>query len=244
MIKLARIEFHLYGLLIGLGVWMAWETSLWMARVRKVDRQLIDRAMEWILIPAMVGARLLYVLFRWDYYQNNRVDIFKIWQGGMRIWGAIGGGLLGLYLYWRMKAKRRIGFGELADLVVVGVPLGQAVGRWGNFFNKELWGIPTKLPWGWLVEGVKVHPLFLYESVLNLLVWLVLVVLIKKQPEWLRSGSLVGVYLIGYGVVRFVLEPLRPEELIWKIGTFSVVWVFCLGAGLMGGWLVWGKRDK
>ena len=118
-----------------------------------------------IAVPAaIIGARAYYVIFSWDFYKQNPKEIFNIRQGGLAIHGAIIAGVLIGYLFCRYK---KVKFWTLADVCAPGIILGQAIGRWGNFINQEAHGGPTDLPWGIKINGVKVHPTFLYESLWN-----------------------------------------------------------------------------
>ncbi|MDO4800419.1 MAG: prolipoprotein diacylglyceryl transferase, partial [Bacillota bacterium] len=110
---------------------------------------------------AVVGARLYYVAFSWEYYSAHPDKILAFREGGLAIHGAILGGLLGGWICCKLK---KLNFADLADLISMPLILGQAIGRWGNYANQEAHGGPTDLPWGILIDGVKVHPTFLYES--------------------------------------------------------------------------------
>lgn len=217
---------------------------MWASKRLNIDEKIMDEALWWALIPGIVGARAYHVLYLWSFYRLEPLRIFKIWQGGVGIWGAIAGGLVGLALYWRLKVKSEVVFLKLLDASVVGVPLAQAIGRWGNFSNDELWGRVTQLPWGMVREGVRVHPLFLYESILNLLLFGGLVYLIKDKSDQLKKGSLTGIYLIGYGVIRFLLEPLRPDGLIWKVGNLPLAQIWSVGAVALGAFLLFAFDSK
>src|SRR3989339_1058445 len=134
-----------------------------------------------------------------------------LWNGGLAIWGAITGGFVGLWISWRLS-KRRFRFVELTDVGVLGLPLAQAVGRLGNWVNGELYG----------KNG---EPLFACEALLNLSLFVILLTLRKKKTF---SGKLLGVYLIGYGVIRILLEGIRPNEIIWRINGVPTAMIFGL----------------
>jgi len=153
--------FKIYGLLVGLGVWSAWEVSLWMARRRQVSERLVNRLVGWMLVGGLIGARVYHVIDYWQrYYSVYPIKVVYLWEGGLAIWGALIGGLVGLWLGYKIiDHKSKII--DLLDIVLVGAPLGQAIGRWGNFFNSEL-------------RGRNGEPLFLYESALDLLLFLFL----------------------------------------------------------------------
>ena len=218
MIEIFKIKFHLYGLFLGLGIWLASEAGFRLAKKRKVKEKTFNQLLVWILTGGILGARVYHVIEYWSHYQQDLTKILKIWQGGLGIWGAvIGGGIATLAFYYLKGRKEKIKLKDLLDVVTIGVPLGQAIGRWGNFFNKEIYGKITSLPWGWYIEGTgeRHHPLFLYESLLNLALFLFLWQKIKNKKT--KSGNVLAMYLMGYGVIRFCLEWLRPEDMRWEM---------------------------
>lgn len=165
-----------------------------------------------IVLPlAVVGARLFYVLGANHAY--SFWEIFKVWEGGMSIYGGIIGGALGIVIYCLIFKKN---FFDLADVACVSLILGQALGRWGNFFNQEVYGaLVTNSSWQWfpfavlLDNGEWHYALFFYESLINLAIFFVLLNLLKKVKQ---RGVIAGIYLISYGTIRFILEPLRMAE--------------------------------
>lgn len=163
-----------------------------------------------VVIPsAIVGARLYYVIFEWDYYSQDLSRILAFREGGLAIHGGIIGGLIGGYIVCKVK---KLNFGELADMISMPLILGQAIGRWGNFVNGEAHGGPTTLPWGITVDGIKVHPTFLYESIWNVLVFGFLVITYKKRKF---HGEHFVKYLMLYSVGRFVIEGMRTDSLMF-----------------------------
>ncbi len=176
----------------------------------------IYEALVWVVIPGIIFARIIYYLsFINDYYQGSFAEIYKIWEGGMSIFGAIIGGILGMVLYLK---RSKIKLFPIIDLVFISVPLGHAIGRWANFVNQEIYGPPTNLPWKMYVslehrKGIPLeyqqysffHPLFLYEFILNLILFGLLYFLYKKKKDR-PAGFFVALYLIGYGLIRFVME--------------------------------------
>lgn len=189
-----------------------------------------------VTIAALVGARLYAVLLFWPEYAGNPLEIFKVWHGGMAIHGALIGGTLALWWYCR---RRRQPFLVWADVMAVALPLGQAIGRWGNYFNQELFGPPTNLPWGIFIapenrpasleQSAYFHPTFLYESLLNLSLFFVLLWYYQHQHKQqspmtttndqtrrhgLRplTGKILSLYLLGYGIIRLLMETLRLDE--------------------------------
>ena len=237
MIEFGELKLSGYGLLIGLGIWLATEVSVWTGKKMGVKKEMIEKGFWWVVGGGLIGARLYHVVDYWEVYGKNWVEILMVWRGGLGIWGAIGGGVVGLiWFYLKNRDKLGLDLFRLLDVAVVGVPLAQAIGRWGNYINGELYGRVTNLPWGIQVAGVegRVHPLFLYESGLNLGLFTLLVWMVKRQNKEDIGGKMTGTYLIGYGLVRFFLESLRPEKMVWQVGGLAVAQMVAGVAVLMG----------
>lgn len=227
MIDLWGLKIHGYGLMIGLGIWLAWEVAL---RYGKVKEKIIEQVAIGTIFWGVVGARVYHVIDLWEYYSADLVKVLYLWNGGLGIWGAILGGLTYLlYFSWR----KRVNFYELSDSIVLGLPLAQAVGRIGNFINKELYG----------KNG---EPLFAWEGGLNILLFGILMYVsgfrtstAMTQPTWStkfggQAGFVTGIYLIGYGVIRILLENFRTEEIIWSVSGVPVAIIFGLVAIVCG----------
>jgi phosphatidylglycerol:prolipoprotein diacylglycerol transferase len=173
-----------------------------------------------IVVFMIIGARLYFVAFSWDQFRNDLAGIFATRSGGLAFYGGVLGGLFGIWLVCRIK---KIRFSRMTDFLVVYVPLGQAIGRWGNFFNQEAFGIPTDLPWKLYIDpyyrppqlaaAEYFHPTFLYESLWSLGVFLVLWFGLRK-PLQKRPGALTLWYLALYSIGRFWIEPLRIDSLM------------------------------
>ena len=202
---------NLYGLLISISIFICISLLVYLSKKDDVIWELSF----WAITSGIIGARIYHVLDYIQYYSQNPAKILFVWNGGLGIWGAIIGGFIGVLTYLILKKDDVFYW---LDLIGVVAPLGQTVGRWGNFFNKEIYGKPTNLPWGMDVEGIKVHPLFLYESLLNFLLFLVLLATYKK--EFFRKGTYFGIYIGGYSVIRIFMETLRIES--WKIQDHNV----------------------
>ncbi len=194
-----------------------------------VGDHLLDLAL--VALPlAIVCARAYYVIFNFDLYTDNLIDVFNIRQGGMAIHGGLLGGFLGGYLVARYRKMNTL---KVMDIISPYLILGQAIGRWGNYINQEAHGGPTNLPWGIMVEGVRVHPTFLYESIWNALIFILLISISKNKKF---EGQIAGLYLILYSIGRFFIEGLRTDSLMF--GPFraaqliSILFV-ALGLGLM-----------
>ncbi len=183
-----------------------------------------------MLIPlGIVGARLYHVIDKWDFYSQNPVLIFG--GAGLGIFGAVIGGAIGLLIYTRWKKLSTL---RWLDIVAPGIILAQAIGRWGNFFNQELYGYPTDLPWGIYIDPAHrlpgyeafshFHPLFLYESLWNLLGFSLLMLLGRKLKHRLLDGDIFFFYLIYYGVGRFSLEGFKID--VWTVaGVPTANWI-------------------
>ena len=224
------IDIMWYGLLVGLGMVAA--VLLAYRRAPKLGLS-SDRLLDLVLwsIPAgVIGARAYYVLFQWDQYKGDLKSILNIRAGGLAIHGGIlvGVGLAMILLKWVWKEDVL----RYIDLVMPSIALGQAIGRWGNYFNQEAYGRETALPWGMLVNGKFVHPTFLYESIWCLLLCIFLVWLAHSGRQSFK-GQILCLYLMLYSLERFFVEGLRTDSLmigpLRQAQVISIV-LFALGA--------------
>ena len=186
--------------------------------------------MAFLLVPmSFIGARLYHVIDKWDFYSQNPILIFS--GAGLGIFGAIAGGVTGLIIYTKWKKLNLL---RWLDIAAPGLILGQAIGRWGNFFNQELYGYPTDLPWAIYIDPAHrlpgyeafshFHPMFLYESLLNFLGCFLLLFLGRKLGKRLLDGDIISLYVIYYGLVRFALEGLKID--VWTIAGFPTArWI-------------------
>lgn len=220
---LGPLQIHWYGLLVALGIVAAYFLTQYLLRLYRWQGVNMDVLLLYVFGCGVLGGRLYYVFYAWKFYKDNLWDIFKVWEGGLALHGDLLGGAIGLALFtWRYKIK----FFKLADLLVPAVALAQAIGRWGNYFNQELFGGPTSLPWGipikeslrpeqWL-SSTYFHPVFLYESIADLLICAFLLFLHHRNAKSLEqnrffSGFFLLLYLLIYSSVRFALEFLRQD---------------------------------
>ncbi len=212
--RIFGIEVAWYGILISLGILFGILVATYRAKKEGLyDDIIMDLAL--VAVPvSVIGSRIYYVLFSWEFYKQNPREILNIRKGGLAIHGAIIAGILVGYLFCRYK---KIGFWILADVCAPSIILGQAIGRWGNFINQEAHGGPTNLPWGIEIDGVKVHPTFLYESLWNLGVFVFLLYYSDKKKY---DGQIFIFYLILYSVARYFIEGLRTDSLM--LGSFRV----------------------
>ena len=236
-----------YGILLVSGALVAAYISSLDAKRRGINADHIWNGLLAVFITGVIGARLYHVISSptgtnvgLQYYLNNPVEILNIRAGGLGIYGAIGGGVLGLYLYCRYA---KVNFMQFVDMAFLGVLFGQAIGRWGNFFNQELYGYPTDLPWGisidaahrlplfgdltkYPVETTRFTPTFLYESLLALGAGLFLVYASRRWSNRLKTGDMFLLWGMLYGVVRFLTEFQRPDA--WLISGIPAAQIIAL----------------
>lgn len=235
------IRLKWYGLLIASAVLIGVNLSMWLAKKREVDPELLADLAIWLVLGAIPAARLYYVIFQWQDYGAHPEKIIRIWEGGIAIHGAIIGGIIAAIIFAKIK---RVSFWQLADLVAPSVALGQAIGRWGNFFNSEAFGSPTDLPWKLFIPIESrpfeyrsfeyFHPTFLYESLWNLLVFAILIWLFldDNRRSRLKSGSIFLIYLVAYSVGRFWVEGLRTDSLM--LGSLKMAQMISLVGVMIG----------
>lgn len=250
--SIGAVKVHWYGLILGLGAL----AGLYLA-VREGKRFGIPQEffMDMLLLgvpSAIIGARIYYVAFTWDEYKNNIVDVFKIWNGGIAIYGALIGAIICAIIYFRYKGYP---FWRVADICAPGLLAGQMIGRWGNFVNQEAYGGPTSetflrktlnLP-DFIVNQMYIekdlayhHPTFLYESLWSL-AGIVLIMIIRRQ-RFVRSGEIFLSYFIWYSIGRFFIEGLRTDSLAFKgssgLASFlNALWSPMKGLGFEQGYL-------
>jgi len=244
---------HWYGVLIVAGIMLGALYATWRARLDDENPDHVWNGLVVAIILGIVGARLYHVfsepaggMVGWSYYRQHPVEALYIWQGGLGIYGAIAGGALGVLLYaWRAKLRPL----QWLDYGAPGLALGHALGRWGNFINQELYGPPTTLPWGLIIDPVHrivpyndltayppntlFHPTFLYESLWCLLVFVALALIAYKWKDRLLEGDVFLAYIVGYPLGRFFIEYLRPDA--WMIGPIAAAQLFstlCVVAGV------------
>lgn len=230
------LEIRWYGLLIASAVLIGTVLALKEAKRKGVKEETLIDMLLFAVPAAIIGARAYYVIFMWDYYSKNPSQILNIRGGGLAIHGVIIAGTLVVIIFAKVRKES---FWKLADIVAPSLILGQAIGRWGNFANQEAHGGPTDLPWGIMVDGVKVHPTFLYESIWNLLVFGFLLWYRRKKAT--VEGEIYVLYLILYSVGRFFIEGIRTDSLM--LGPFRVAQLISLAIIMSGGaYLIWKKK--
>jgi len=207
--NLGLLKVHWYGLFIVSGFLLGLFLVLKRSRAYGLEKKKIFDLSFYLLIFGLLGARIYYLLLFPGYFFSHPLEIFKVWQGGLGIYGAVLAGLLVLYFYAR---KHQIFYLSLLDLIVPALILGQAIGRFGNYFNRELFGLPTDLPWGIPINGNFYHPCFLYESFWNFGVFLILMILERKKSAKRVPGQIFSFYLFLYPLGRFFIEFLRIDN--------------------------------
>lgn len=220
--SLLGIEIRWYALFMVAGIVAGVLLSRYLGGRLGLDRDWLLDAAPWVILASIVGARAYYVVLRGSFFLLHPLDAINIRLGGMAFHGALAAGTLSFALLcWRGKQP----FWRWADVIAPGVALAQAIGRWGNWANQEAFGTPTELPWALWIDPAhrppqyaafdRFHPTFFYESIFNLvnavfLSWLALRV---HRSRWLVEGDVLAIYLINYGLARFLIERLRTDSL-------------------------------
>lgn len=229
------LYLRFYGIILMTGAVAAAYLATREVRRRGKDPELVWDGLIWVLIGGIIGARIWHILtpppsmiaqgITTYFYLTHPLDAIAIWHGGLGIYGGVIGGAIALYFFTR---SRKLNFLEWGDIAAPAVALGQAIGRWGNFVNQELYGKPTNLPWAVYIDPQNrlaayqnvptYHPLFLYESLWNLANMFLLLWLGRRYAARLKNGDLLLIYAIGYSIGRFLLEFLRLDSsYLWNI---------------------------
>lgn len=204
------LSIRWYGIFIATAVFLGTVIALKQAKITGIkENDLLDLLLYAIPI-SIIGARLYYVIFSWDLYRDNPIEALNFRSGGLAIHGVLIGAVLTTIIFTR---RRKISFWKLVDTAAPSLILGQAIGRWGNYVNQEAHGYATDLPWGIMVDGVKVHPTFLYESIWNFGVFIFLMWYSRKKDH--VDGAVFLWYLILYSFVRIFIEQLRTDSLMF-----------------------------
>lgn len=248
LIDFGVIQIYWYSVIILSAILIGSAIFLKRAKKEGYKEDFLTDTLFYLIIFSILGARLYYVLFNFGYYMKHPLEIVAIWNGGLAIHGGIIAGSICL-LYRARKNKKS--FLRLTDLLAPSIILGQAIGRWGNFFNSEAHGIATSkqvlenlhiprfIIKGMNIDGVYYHPTFLYESIWCLLGFILLIYLDKKVK--LRRGGLTGIYFIWYSLARFFIESIRTDSLM--LGPFKIAQVVSILLFLAGLYLLFRKKD-
>ncbi len=246
--RLGPVPVHWYGIAYAVGLAAVYILLTWLARRAGRNHEILGNGFLVVVIAALLGGRLYHVIDQWELYRNNLPSIILPPYSGLGVYGGIATGTVAAWLYARYVKEP---FWTWADIVAPGLFLMQGIGRWGNFFNQELYGPPTTVPWGIPIDcthrlaqyacgpvygdATRFHPLFLYESLSGLLGAAFLVFLFLRARHRLRPGSLLFIFFIWYGVVRFALEALRENNwVVFGIPTAQLVSVAFITVGIVG----------
>jgi phosphatidylglycerol:prolipoprotein diacylglycerol transferase len=254
-ITIGPLTIHFYGIILMLGAIAGAWLAAHEARRKNIDPEIVWDALIWVIIGGIIGARLWHVFtpppsmieqgITTKFYLTHPLDILAVWKGGLGIPGAIIGG--GITLYW-FSRRRKFSFAVLTDLAAPGIALGQAIGRWGNYINQELYGAPSNLPWAITIDPAyrlpqfqnvaTYHPLFLYESIWSLMNMAFLLWVSRRFEDRLKPGDVFLLYLVGYSIGRFLLEFLRLDAS--QIGGINANQTFMAVVGLVSAaLLIW-----
>lgn len=219
---------HWYGIIIAVGIVLA---LIYCARVsvhEGEDKELISDLVIWAIPISVIFARTYYVAFSWESYKDNIMDVFKIWEGGIAIYGAVAGAVVTAGIFFKIK---KINVLKMFDICSLGLLIGQFIGRWGNFVNAEAFGGPCPYVWGMSINGgANVHPTFLYESLWNFVGFIILSRLNKKRPFY---GFTFFLYISYYGLGRFFIEGMRTDSLyLGNVRISQAVALLCVVFGI------------
>ncbi len=228
-----NLEIRWYGIITAVSLRIGFIVVYFIAKFRRERADEVINLAPFAVIISILGARLLHVLVNWSYYSQNLSYIFAFRRGGLAIQGAMLGGIITLIIFSRI---RKLDFWLWADIAIPGLLLGQAIGRWGNFFNQEAFGRPTDLPWGIYIDQANrplnfvsyeyFHPTFLYESIANFLLFALLIFMhrfYRKKPGRLPYGIILSMYLGIYAIYRTFIEYFRLDSSY--LGPVKVVYV-------------------
>ena len=251
LIEIGGFQIRWYSILLLIGVILG--ISLFMKEGTKhgYKSEFLFNLCFWTIIFAFIGARAYYVIFNWNIYSKDPMSIFKIWEGGLAIHGGLLGGFITILFYCKKYQVKLI---KILDYVVPSLFLGQAIGRWGNFFNQEAHGgivsktvlqnfhLPNFIIEGMNINGIYYHPTFLYESSWCLLG--LIIVLIMKHYKYLKTGTITCFYLIWYSLGRFFIENMRTDSLM--LGGFKVAQIVSVILFLIGlfGLMILSRKGK
>lgn len=250
-LDLGFIQIYWYSITMFLGVIVGITVAYIEIKRKKINLSNFSDMAFYAILFGFLGARIYYVLFNLDFYLADPIEIIKVWNGGLAIHGGIIGAVIAIYVYCK---KNKLVFIEMLDICAPAIVIGQVIGRWGNFFNSEAHGgivtksflesmhLPDFIINGMYINGNYYHPTFLYESILNLICFIVLMFLRKNKD--IKIGVMTGIYLIWYGIVRIFIESLRTDSLM--LGNIKMAQLIGLPMIIIGIILiiVSGNKDK
>ena len=242
VISLGPINISLYSLCILVGIILAFILIRKESKRFNIKDDFISNLIFWCVIYGIVGARIYYVLFNLDYYMHSPIEIIKVWNGGLAIHGGIIAGLITLIYFCK---KEKVSIIKILDISCIGLIVGQACGRWGNFFNMEAYGsevtrgflenlhLPEFIINGMHIGGHYYHPTFFYESLFCVL-GLIIMLLIRRIPK-IKQGMIISFYLVWYGILRYFIEGLRTDSLmLGNIKVAQLVSILFILLGIIG----------
>lgn len=222
IIDLGIISIHWYSILLFIAILLGSNLAIKEAKKHGFEEDFMVNLLFLGVIIGILGARIYYVIFNFDYYKDNLIEVFKVWNGGLAIHGGIIAGFITIAI---ICYKKKVNLLKILDYLVVGLIIAQAIGRWGNFFNGEAHGAITSLSYleslhlpqfiidGMYINGSYYIPTFLYESIWCLIGFIIMIILRRKK--FMKVGYLTSFYLVWYGVERFFVEGLRTDSLMF-----------------------------
>lgn len=253
--SISFLDIHWYGIIMSLAILAGLFVIIYIKKkyFKEITTDMICDISFFLIIFALISARAYYVILDSRYYLNHPLEIPAIWNGGIAVQGAIIGGILALYAYTK---EHKLNFLRYADLFSFGLITGQIIGRWGNFFNSEAFGLPTLLPWKLYIpyqlrpfefkDYEYFHPAFLYESILNVFVLIILILILKKFGDNRKNGIIFFSYLILYSISRILVETIRVDSVL-NISIFHIAhitaFIFIL-VGIAGLKILFDKKES
>lgn len=235
--ELLGLEVRWYGILIAMGVLIGAIIALREAKRLGLNEEIILDLLIWAVPLSLIGARLYYVIFSWDLYRDNPIKALDIRSGGLAIHGVIITAIIVTIVFTRIK---KVSFWTVVDACAPSLILAQGIGRWGNYLNQEAHGGPTDLPWGIMVDGVKVHPTFLYESLWNFGVFIFLLWYSRNRQK--IKGEVFLLYIALYSFIRFFVEGLRTDSLM--LGPIRVAQLVSLIGIALASFIFYKRRKE
>lgn len=236
------VHIYYYGVIMALAIAIATLFADWLGvKYFELKKETIIDLAPYLIIFGLIGARLYYCVMDYGFYMRFPTEIIAIRHGGISIHGAIMGGFAGLLIY---AVRHKVSVKKLCDVCSIGLALGQSIGRWGNFFNSEAYGLPTNLPWKLYIapqyrqipfqDISYYHPAFLYESVLDLLIFIILL-FICVNKKFCKDGNLALAYLVLYSIARIFVESIRIDSIRYIFGipvaiviSFGIIFLACI----------------
>ena len=249
MIDLGFLKIKWYSFFILLAIIIGGIIVFKESKKKDMSEDEITDILFYGILFGILGARIYYVLFNLSYYLKYPIEIIKVWNGGLAIHGGIIAGVLFIFFYTKKKKKNPF---LLTDILVVGLIIAQTIGRWGNFFNGEAYGrivslaflkhlyLPKFIINGMYIDGFYREPTFLYESVLNI-IGFIIILLIRKNKK-LKVGQLTGFYLTWYGIIRLIIESFRADSLM--LGSLKIAQVVSIILIIIGLFFLFRKNNK